>query len=262
MGSRQVVCGVTSDGKTEVPLLVAENGGLTVSGVTLEGGSDASAANQSTQIAAANLTNTRVGDLTEAAPGTDTASSGLNGRLQRIAQRLTSLIAQVPASLGIKTAANSLSVAPASDAVFATGGLTDAQMRATAVPVSAVSLPLPTDAATSALQTAGNDILTTIDTAVDAIGAKTPALGRAAAAASVPVVDSNGQGPVIYTTNTTAVTGGSFRQVVCLTDTVFSAFTRTDATGSITGVTLPAGTVLFGPVTAYTLTSGAVAAYD
>lgn len=35
---------------------------------------------------------TKTGSLTEAAPGTDTASSGLNGRLQRIAQRITSLI--------------------------------------------------------------------------------------------------------------------------------------------------------------------------
>ena len=34
-----------------------------------------------------------IGALTETAPATDTASSGLNGRLQRIAQRLTSLIA-------------------------------------------------------------------------------------------------------------------------------------------------------------------------
>lgn len=43
---------------------------------------------------AANQTtlNTRVGDLTETAPASDTASSGLNGRLQRIAQRITSLI--------------------------------------------------------------------------------------------------------------------------------------------------------------------------
>jgi hypothetical protein len=40
-----------------------------------------------------------LGSLTEAAPATDTASSGLNGRLQRIAQRLTSLIALVPAAL-------------------------------------------------------------------------------------------------------------------------------------------------------------------
>lgn len=58
-----------------------------------------------------------LGSLTETAPASDTAASGLNGRLQRIAQRLTSLIAQLPASLGIKTAAASLSVVPASDAV-------------------------------------------------------------------------------------------------------------------------------------------------
>lgn len=35
----------------------------------------------------------QIGALTETAPASDTASSGLNGRLQRIAQRLTSLIA-------------------------------------------------------------------------------------------------------------------------------------------------------------------------
>lgn len=34
-----------------------------------------------------------IGSLTETAPSTDTASSGLNGRLQRIAQRITSLLA-------------------------------------------------------------------------------------------------------------------------------------------------------------------------
>lgn len=61
-----------------------------------------------------------IGSLTETAPATDTASSGLNGRLQRIAQRITSLITQLPATLGIKTAAASLSVAPASDAIFNT----------------------------------------------------------------------------------------------------------------------------------------------
>lgn len=41
-----------------------------------------------------------VGAVTETAPATDTASSGLNGRLQRIAQRLTSLIALLPTGLG------------------------------------------------------------------------------------------------------------------------------------------------------------------
>jgi hypothetical protein len=42
----------------------------------------------------------KVGSLTETAPASDTASSGLSGRLQRIAQRLTSLIALLPSALG------------------------------------------------------------------------------------------------------------------------------------------------------------------
>jgi hypothetical protein len=58
---------------------------------------------------------TALGSLTETAPATDTASSGLNGRLQRIAQRLTSLIDLFPTSIGTKTSAASLSVVLASD---------------------------------------------------------------------------------------------------------------------------------------------------
>jgi hypothetical protein len=46
--------------------------------------SQATAANQTTQI-------TNIGGVTETAPATDTASSGLNGRLQRVAQRLTTV---------------------------------------------------------------------------------------------------------------------------------------------------------------------------
>jgi hypothetical protein len=40
-----------------------------------------------------------IGSLTEAAPATDTASSGLNGRLQRVAQNITALIGLFPAAL-------------------------------------------------------------------------------------------------------------------------------------------------------------------
>lgn len=43
---------------------------------------------------------TRLGGLTETAPASDTASSGLNGRLQRVAQRITSMIALLPTALG------------------------------------------------------------------------------------------------------------------------------------------------------------------
>lgn len=52
----------------------------------------------------------KTGALTETAPATDTASSGLNGRLQRIAQRLSSLISLFPTSIGQKNMAGSLSV--------------------------------------------------------------------------------------------------------------------------------------------------------
>lgn len=57
----------------------------------------------------------QIGALTETAPANDTASSGLNGRLQRIAQRLTSLLALLPSSIGRKASADSLSVVVASD---------------------------------------------------------------------------------------------------------------------------------------------------
>lgn len=121
-------------------------------------------------------------------------------------------------------------------------------------------------AATAALQTTGN-------TSLSAINAKFSSLGQKTSAASTPVVlasdqstlptnDQNGKGSVRYTTDTVAVTGGSFSQIMCLTATTFSVLTRTDATGSLVGVSLPAGTLLMGPFTAYTLTSGAVAAYN
>lgn len=52
-----------------------------------------------------------------------------------------------------------------------TGPLTDAELRATAVPVSAASLPLPSGAATSALQTAANLSLSSIDATVSLVNA-------------------------------------------------------------------------------------------
>lgn len=50
-------------------------------------------------------TDDSIGSLTEAAPGTDTAKSGLNGRLVRIAQRLTAMITLWGAATDAKNAA-------------------------------------------------------------------------------------------------------------------------------------------------------------
>jgi hypothetical protein len=75
----------------------------------------AAAAAESLPITASTEDVARTGSITETAPASDTASSGLNGRLQRIAQRITSLIALVPASLGQKAMAASMAVVVASD---------------------------------------------------------------------------------------------------------------------------------------------------
>lgn len=73
------------------------------------------------QRVAQNITSqsTLVGSLTETAPTTDTASSGLNGRLQRIAQRLTTLIAVFANGGG--TAAASVRVNLATDVALPAG---------------------------------------------------------------------------------------------------------------------------------------------
>jgi hypothetical protein len=85
------------------------------------GGGDASAANQSTQITLAGTANTRLSEIDAAidaigakipaAPSTAALQSEISGKL--------------PATLGIQTAANSLSIAPASDAVFTSLGVAD-----------------------------------------------------------------------------------------------------------------------------------------
>jgi len=84
-GEKKSIASVT--GAVTVTGTVTSNAGtnLNTSALALE-------ATQTTQ-------NTQIGIVTETAPASDTASSGLNGRLQRIAQRITSLIALLPTAL-------------------------------------------------------------------------------------------------------------------------------------------------------------------
>lgn len=80
---------------------------------------------------------------------------------------LSAISGQIPTTLGTKTSANSMSVVIASDDVVA---------------ISATALPLPTGAATSALQTTGN-------TSLSAISGQLPAtLGSKVSASSLSVV--------------------------------------------------------------------------
>lgn len=80
----------------------------------------------------AGATTDSIGSLTETAPASDTASAGLNGRLQRLAQRLSSLIALLPTALspagnlvvGSKIASpTSVLTRPANTTAYTTGNL-------------------------------------------------------------------------------------------------------------------------------------------
>ena len=72
---------------------------------------------------------------------------------------------------------------------------------------------------------------------------------------------SLGQRGFIYTADTTLVEG-NFAAIQIIADTVFSSLTALNSTvGGLVGVTLTAGTIIYGPFTSYDLTSGKVIAY-
>lgn len=106
-GVATVLPASTAPQATDLPLVVA----IHPSSVNVNG---SAAASGSAPVTASTEDVARVGIITETAPASDTASSGLNGRLQRIAQRITSMIALLPAALGRTTQAASLSVVQAS----------------------------------------------------------------------------------------------------------------------------------------------------
>lgn len=203
-----VIHGLSSGGGgSYVDVKVTPSGAL-VADITSNGANIATETTLSAQ-------NTLIGAVTETAPASDTASSGLNGRLQRIAQRLSSLIALLPASLGQKTSAASLAVVIASDNTVAT-----------------------TDAATSSLDTnlgAKADAVATTDTgtfslialvkklnqSLTAMIAQLPAsLGAKTSANSFSVVPAS---DAIFNTKPKAITN-SFDENLSLT-TAGSTFT-------------------------------------
>lgn len=112
-------------------------------GTNLNTSALATSANQTAQ-------STLFGAVTETAPASDTASSGLNGRLQRIAQRITSLIALIPTALGQGTMATSFKVVLPSDQ----SAIPASQSGTWNVTNVSGTVSLPTGAATSANQTA------------------------------------------------------------------------------------------------------------
>jgi hypothetical protein len=139
-----------------------------VGGSALPSGA-ATAANQTAEA-------TLIGAVTETAPATDTASSGLNGRLQRVAQRITSVISLLagglPAALssggGVKVSV--VDALPAG--TNAIGSTKDNGPHWTVVRTYTESADMTTAAAISAAPTGGqkvigDDILISSDTAMN-----------------------------------------------------------------------------------------------
>lgn len=111
-------------------------------------------------------------------------------------------------------------------------------------PISASALPLPAGAATSALQTSGNASLTSIDS-------KTPALGQALAAASVPVVLTSAQlSALVPLTSISAslLTGANTIGAVNINGTVpvSGTVTATNPSVGTTGSAAPSSSTLVG----------------
>ena len=69
-----------------------------------------------------------------------------------------------------------------------------------------------------------------------------------------------GQRGAKIVTNTAANTG-EFCALQILEDATFSALTWPELEGALTGFSIPAGTVIYGQITAFTLSSGKVLAY-
>jgi hypothetical protein len=123
----------------------------------------------------------QLGAVTETAPGTDTASSGLNGRLQRIAQRLTTLL-----PVGTTAAASSLGVALATENVAVLGATNE----------TAAASDTATSGHNGLLKRIAQN-LTTVNTSISATNLQLPA-----------TPSGSSQSTITRPANTTAYTAG------------------------------------------------------
>ena len=111
---------------------------------------------------------TTLGATNETAPATDTATSAINGRLQRIAQRLSSLISLLPSAIGQKTSGASFAVVLSSDqeTIISNAAASQASID------TKMSTLNSKDFATSAKQDTGNASVASIDTKMSTLNAK------------------------------------------------------------------------------------------
>lgn len=165
---------------------------------------------------------------------TQVGGVGVDGNLHPLVTDNTGVLSvnvlTAPTPAGGATSANQTNGAQKTQVVDGSGNIQPAgdtnarsikvDASATTQPISAASLPLPTGAATSALQTTGNTSLSTIAT-------NTPAVGQALMAASSPVVIASNQSAIPAsqsgTWNITNVSGTVSLPTGAATETTLSA---------------------------------------
>ena len=190
-------------------------------------------------------TNTEIGIVTETAPATDTASSGLNGRLQRIAQRVTSLIALFPTSLGQGTMATSMKVVLPSDQAAIPVTLTSTTVTGTVSENIAQVNGITVLTGTGATGTGSQRVTVATDSATVAGSASLPTgsnvIGALTANQSVNTAQIAG---VATNVGVGAAGATGTQRVVTATDSTIGTVT------AVTAITnaLPAGTNLMGKV--------------
>lgn len=99
-----VIYGIGPDGTTAVPVKVAADGTVATAGGS--GGGGTSNTTEATQL----LVKDVLGATADAAATADTGTFSINALTKRVAQRLTTLISQLPAALGIGAATAALRV--------------------------------------------------------------------------------------------------------------------------------------------------------
>lgn len=155
-----------------------------------------------------------------------------------IAASVASIDTKTP-TVGQKTMALSSPVVIASDqsAVAVSGPLTDTQLRASPVPVSAASLPLPSGAATAANQATQITAEQAIQVSVASIDTKTPALGQAVMASSSPVVIASNQSAIHTIVDSSALPSGAATEATLSTLNGKVISDSSGASGAFSGIT-------------------------
>lgn len=170
----------------------------------------------------------QIGAVTETAPASDTASSGLNGRLQRVSQRLTSLIALFANGAGTASAALRTTLASDDPAVAALGSTSGAAV---------------TTNASGTIQQYLRGLVTQWTAGTLVLGAGTNAIGKLAANSGVDIGDVDVASlPVSFGTG--AATGQTIRTVTASDDPIVAAITRTVTTATAS-YTRPADTTAY-----------------